>query len=413
MKSKLLQVTKLLHLLYEWLCCSLCFSFFEVVLLKQDVHYFLLPITGAMFVYSYILREKAQHYLWLFVGHVALRLPMLLLPVSMETQWFYFLIPCYLFSASVKSTWKNKRKQMDELPWPSFLLCLIVYLVSGHLGVQGLRIYAYVTALILLFLYLALVYTDGMENYLDATSHVSGIPIRQILSVNTIMVGAIILRLTIGLVLGEVFDFRRVIALIGQAILAVVRVIAMVIGLFYHYISFWFRGGEAETSEHQQFDDGDVPSGIRSVGQTLEPVLYVGLICLGLFIAYKVLVRFVRFLMARRNISTDQVELVVVKKKKEEQRTHADERRRFLSRRQRARRCYKDCIERYRYDIALEQSKTGREIETELNEQSLADVRTSDMETRRETGHCCRRCAGYPAGRIGRVLTECGIKWIE
>ena len=65
---------------------------------------------------------------------------------------------------------------MDELPWPSFLLCLIVYLVSGHLGVQGLRIYAYVTALILLFLYLALVYTDGMENYLDATSHVSGIP---------------------------------------------------------------------------------------------------------------------------------------------------------------------------------------------------------------------------------------------
>ena len=97
MKSKLLQVTKLLHLLYEWLCCSLCFAFFEVVLLKQDVHYFLLPITGAMFVYSYILREKAQHYLWLFVGHVALRLPMLLLPVSMETQWFYFLIPCYLF----------------------------------------------------------------------------------------------------------------------------------------------------------------------------------------------------------------------------------------------------------------------------------------------------------------------------
>ena len=81
MKSKLLQVTKLLHLLYEWLCCSLCFAFFEVVLLKQDVHYFLLPITGAMFVYSYILREKAQHYLWLFVGHVALRLPMLLLPV--------------------------------------------------------------------------------------------------------------------------------------------------------------------------------------------------------------------------------------------------------------------------------------------------------------------------------------------
>lgn len=374
MKSKLLQITKLLHLLYEWLCCSLCFAFFEVVLLKQDVHYFLLPITGAMFVYSYILREKAGHYVWLFAGHVVLRLPMFLLPVSMETQWFYFLIPCYLLWASVKSTWQNKRKQMDELPWPSFLLCLIVYLVSDYLSVIGLHIYAYVTALCLLFLYLALVYTDGMENYLDATSHVSGIPIRQILSVNTIMVGAIILCLTLGLVLGEVFDFRRVIALIGQAILAVVRVIAMVIGLFYYYISFWFRSGEAEASEHQEFDDGGVPAGIRSIGQTLEPVLYVGLICLGVFIAYKLLVRFVRFLMSRRNLSTDQVELVVVKRKKEEQRTRAEEKQRFLSRRQRARRCYKDCIERYRYDIALDQSKTGREIEKELSEQSLADV---------------------------------------
>ena len=374
MKSKLLQITKLLHLLYEWLCCSLCFAFFEVVLLKQDVHYFLLPITGAMFVYSYILREKAGHYVWLFAGHVVLRLPMFLLPLSMETQWFYFLIPCYLLGASVKSTWQNKRKQMDELPWPSFLLCLIVYLVSDYLSVRGLHIYAYVTALCLLFLYLALVYTDGMENYLDATSHVSGIPIRQILSVNTIMVGAIILCLTLGLVLGEVFDFRRVIALIGQAILAVVRVIAMVIGLFYHYISFWFRSGEAEASEHQEFGDGGVPAGIRSIGQTLEPVLYVGLICLGVFIAYKLMVWFVRFLMSRRNLSTDQVELVVVKRKKEEQRTRAEEKQRFLSRRQRARRCYKDCIERYRYDIALDQSKTGREIEKELSEQSLADV---------------------------------------
>lgn len=374
MRSRLLQVTKLLHLSYEWLCCSLCFAFFEVGLLKQNVHYFLLPITGAMFVYSYILREKAQHYVWLFVGHVILRLPMFLLPVSMETQWFYFLIPCYLLSASVKSTWKNKVKQADDLPWPSFLLCLIVYLVSGHLGEHGLRIYAYVTALILLFLYLAQLYTDGMENYLDATSHVSGIPIRQILSVNTIMVGAIILCLTLGLVLGEVFDFRRVIVLIGQAILAVVRVFAMLVGIFFHFVSFWFRSGETETDEHQQFDDGDVPTQLRSVGQTLEPVLYVGLICLGLFITYKVLVRFVRFLMSRRNISTDQVELVVVKKKKAEQRTRTGEKQRLLSRRQRARRCYKDCIERYRYDIALEQSKTGREIEAELSEQSLADV---------------------------------------
>ena len=82
MKYKLLQITTLLHLLYEWTCCSLAFAFVEVVFTKQAPHFYLIPVTGVWFVISYILRAKAGNYLVLLVGHLLMRLPIYLLPTA-------------------------------------------------------------------------------------------------------------------------------------------------------------------------------------------------------------------------------------------------------------------------------------------------------------------------------------------
>ena len=45
-----------------------------------------------------------------------------------------------------------------------------------------------------------------------------------------------------------------------------------------------------------------------------------------------------------------------------------------MSRDWRARKYYKDYIERYRYDITLKQTETSREIQDELQRKDLADV---------------------------------------
>ena len=144
MKYKLLQITTLLHLLYEWTCCSLAFAFVEVVFTKQAPHFYLIPVTGVWFVISYILRAKAGNYLVLLVGHLLMRLPIYLLPISGELQWVYFIIPCYLFFASISGVRKKTNESgysgENELPWPSFLFCLAAYLVGGHLEQPGLQI---------------------------------------------------------------------------------------------------------------------------------------------------------------------------------------------------------------------------------------------------------------------------------
>lgn len=378
MKYKLLQITTLLHLLYEWTCCSLAFAFVEEVFTKQAPHFYLIPVTGVWFVVSYILRAKAGNYLVLLVGHLLMRLPIYLLPISRELQWVYFIIPCYLFFASISGVRKKTNESgysgENELPWPSFLFCLAAYLVGGHLEQPGLQIYAYITTLVLLLLYLAIVYTDGMEHYLDAACHVSKMPLRQILSVNTIMVGAIIIVLILGLGLGELLGFQKLVALVWDAMLAVIRIVAMIFGAIFEFIGRWFKNGDPGASDYDENADGNMPERMHSIGQMLMPVLYVCLIAIGIYLLYKILARLVRFLMTKRVISSDQIELVPAQKTDEEKKQRKKKDRLIMSRDWRARKYYKDYIERYRYDITLKQTETSREIQDELQRKDLADV---------------------------------------
>ena len=375
MRHRLHFLSLFCNMIYQITCVSILFMFFEVILIKQTPHLMLIPFTCVLFSVSYVMRKKASNRLVLLLVHVLLGASVFLLPYSMETRGTYCVLPCYLFFSSALSYAKPEYKRStDDIPWPSFLLCVVVYLVGSSLGETVLVTSAYFGALLLLFLYLALVYIDGIESYLTSTKHVSGIPIRQILSTNTIIVGAIVVCLILSLILGQVFDFKNILLLIGKAFLAVITVVGRLVGLFFEFVSHWFSGSEEQASEYQDFDDGDMPGQIRSIGETLEPVLYIGLACLLLFIVYKAVCAFVKWLMQKKRHAGDIVEAV---EKKKEKKTEQDKKkgfRLFLSAEDRARRYYKQCMERYRYDISLAPTKTGRELAQELMEQQLADV---------------------------------------
>ncbi len=375
MRSRLHFLSSLFNMLYETTCASIVFLFLEVILIKQSPHLMLIPYTAFMFAVSYLIRKKAPNRVLLLLVHVLLGISVFFLPLSMETKGLYCVIPGYLFLASANAYAKQDYKRStDDIPWPSFLLCVIVYLVGSYLKESQLVIIAYAGALLLLFLYLALIYIDGIESYLTSTKHVSGIPIRQILSTNTIVVGAIVICLILSLILGQVFDFKNILLLIGKAVLAVFTVIGRLIGLFFRFVSHWFSGAEEESTEYQEFDDGDVSEQIRSMGESLEPVLYIGLACVLLFVLYKAVCAFVKWLMQKRRYAGDIVETVEKKKEKTIKKEKSKRFRILLTTQERARQYYRRCMLRYQYDISLTQEKTGRELALELKQSELADV---------------------------------------
>lgn len=375
MRHRLYALSSLFHMLYQSICAGILFLFFEVILIKQEPHLLLLAFTCALFAASYLVREKMPNRLALLLAHAVLGASVFLLPLSMETKGLYCVIPCYLYvSSALTFTNHAYKRTTDDIPWPSFLLCVVVYLVGGYLGEVRLVTISYVGALLLLFLYLALIYIDGIESYLTSTKHVSGIPIRQILSTNTIIVGVIIACLILSLILGQIFDFKNILLLVGKAFLAVFTVIGRLVGLFFRFVSGWFSGSEEQTSEQQDFGDGDAAAQAGSMGEALEPVLYIGLACLLLFLLYKLVGMLVKWLLQKRSFAGDIVEAV---EKKKEKRTEREKRRKFrlfLTAEERARYCYKQCMERYRYAVSLAPTKTGRELALELKQQELADV---------------------------------------
>lgn len=374
MKHKLSIVQQILHMLYEICCCSLLFAFIEVIFIKQEPHLFLLAVTAACFGYSYLLRSVVTQNWILLLTHLLPGFGVFALPISKETQVLYCIEIVYLFFVAVKYNRNQQKNAALDIPWPSFLLCFLVYLVSDYLHNSVLHTLSYVIALVLLLLYLALIYAEGIEQYLNTTRTVADVPLRQILSVNTIMVGAIIFCLAVGLVAGELFDLKKILGMGLEALLAIVRVIAKLIGMFFHVVSFWFRGGEAETSVHPEFEEEGVSEVVSSAGEMLEPLLYIGLGCLLVFLLYKGIGRLVHFLMRRRIRTQDTVEVISIKKEKTQKKDGKRTAGFSFSRRERARRYYKDCIERYRYEIDLKQTKTSTEIAGELSEKALADV---------------------------------------
>lgn len=375
MKHKLYVLSLVLNMLYKVTCASILFMLFEVVLFNQNPHLLLIPVTCLLFSLSYIARCFAPNRLTILLVHILLGGLAFLLPYSTEIRVSYIAIPVYLFITSAKMFSKHEyTRSTDDIPWPSFLLCLVVYLVAGKIEQHMLMSAAYISALVLLFLYLALVYVDGIENYLRSAGNVSGIPLRRILSTNTIIVGAIVLCLVISLILGEIFDFKNILLLIQKAIMAIVYVVVWLWGMFLELVGRWFMNDSPSGMEKHEPEDGGEIQTIHSIGDVLDPILYAILAIAVLFVLYKLICVLVKWLMQKRARYGDIVETVDKSGEKRARKEAGKKRHLFLSPEERARRYYKQCIERYRYDVMLSSSRTGRELAAEIKNQTLADV---------------------------------------
>ena len=375
MKHKLYVISTILNMLYQTTCASVIFLFFEVVLFGQTPDFLFIPITCVLFFVSYLLRNYAPNRLTILIIHILLGVFVLILPYETEIKVAYLAIPFYLFITTSKTFMRNEYKRStDDVPWPSFLLFVVVYLVGNKLGQPQLMMIAYVGALALLFLYLALVYVDGIENYLRSAGNVSGIPLRQILSTNSIIVGAIVICLVISLILGEIFDFKNILLLVKKALLAFLYLIVQVWGMFLELVGRWFMKDGASGLDYREPEDGGQGQTIHSIGDILDPILYMILACAVLFVVYKAVCAFVKWLMQKRIRYGDIVEKVEKSDGKRATKDTRSKRHLFLTSEERARRYYKQCILRYRYEISLSSSKTGRELANEIKAQNLANV---------------------------------------
>lgn len=377
MKSRIEFLRHAMQLMYDWAIFSLVILFGEICIATEKPSYWFVAVLFFLLVASYLIRKFSAKYLYMFFLHLVLVVVVLLLPFTMACRAMLVLEVLFLLENSYSYGYrKGTLKSMEDAPWPSFVICFLIYFVGGVYSHSAtLTIASYLVGIIMLILYLVMIYLEGLQDYLRSTRDVSGVPIKNIIGTNTIMVGAILSCLGLALILGRIFDFGSIFKILGSGIIAVLKLFAMVLSTWFGFVAALLKSGGANPAPPTGMGDVETVGQLHRVGQALEVLLELAVAVAGVFILYKLGERYIKRLLVKRNFADDTIEVAEsIKEKKQERVVKTFFHSLRLSPEEKARKLYKQRIERHKYDIRLLQDKTCREIREELKMKDLDDV---------------------------------------
>ena len=396
MKHRIELLRRLVRMLDESALACLVLYFSGIIVAKEMPTVSLIATVIVCFVLSRLIRERMS-YGWIVFLHIAMTVICALIPGTLFSRimpgliiLFYMLPSSYAYASRGATL-----KPVDEAPWPLFMMCVAADIYGYAVKSDVLMRVSYIVLLILLTDYLLCLYLDGTSGYIRSTKDVNGLPIRKMLQVNAFLIGGIILVIAIFIFLTRNVDFSEQLKTLLSAVVLVLKSIASALLTFVILIILFF-GRLADTSGLETMRDNLVTSEDMAKASGLWDVI-IGLLFFVIvgFILFKVLSVLLKFFTKKRRPATDIVEVV---EKNTDTEVEVVDRKESpfvrLSKKERARRIYRERILRYRNHIRLAPNKTCRDIEEELFEQELDDVgpltdlyekvRYGDLEVTRE-----------------------------
>lgn len=363
MKSKVKKLRVILSLLYDSIFASLIVCFLEVLFIKEAPDLFLIPVCVALFLLSYIFRELAPGNLSMILSHGVLLGLIYVLPFALNIRVLLTGVGGYLIvSACFYIKRGYKAAPIIDLPWPSFLIAIFIYLCSIWVKDDVLKLLAYVIPIGMLILYYFITYLEGIASYLDATNDVSGIPLKKIIQSNSTLVFAIIAILLGGLLLGRLLIRYDIANEVGRFVLKVIYQVVYAVMYVYFY---FLRLLKIDSVSYQMPEVTAFSAAGNGEGfSLLNSLIYLAFLLFTGWFLLKLLRRLVRFLLKKRQPKTDQVETLLpgridtVKKEKKQGRGKEP-----MTLNHRLRRLYKQKILRYKNRDLLGADKSCHDIE--------------------------------------------------
>ncbi len=375
-KRRIELIRRILRLFQDFLGVNLLIALLLAALTNEHPLVVIPAVLSVLFLFSAAVRERVVRNLWILVWHLVPVPILLLLPLSWPLRLMFLaaVLGQMLPRSIAYSTFGGRLMPMDGTPWPMFLLTLIGYIGGSKLPEPALVSWSYITLFLGLFSYLILVYVEGISGYMDATKDVAGLPLKNILSVNSYIVGMILLILLLISVLTGFFHVEEALHVIARAGIAVLRVI----GYFFKY-AFIILQMLTSTTKHRP---EEAVQETENVKEEIKHALASGEIFIKLFLLGIIIWIMVKtggrilkwFIMRRRRDTSYVIEYSATPR--EGRRERAKKRGIFRGgdNREKARRAYRDRIRRHSSYFPLRNSMTCGEIRDELLEKELDDV---------------------------------------
>lgn len=375
MKSRIEFFGKLSRIMFEMLFVMLLTIFFENVLLKQEPGWVNRALLVVLYMISFVVRNVAKIRVVALIAHVILGIAMFVLPIDNVSRWMFVVILWYLMSSSMKYIGlREKLKPLEDPPWPSFFIIIVLYLFGlynkGYIFVK----FTYIYSLLMMITYYFMTYFDGLRAYIKSTNEVEEKHLKRVISRNNIIVFWIVVLLVAGMVIGCILDYSKietVLKTVGTELLRLVMSVFMIFALLFDNVV-------KESSNGANAFDADAINSMKGHAKTAldSSVIFLYIACgIIAIIVIKNLLKFaIKLLFSRNKYQDDIVEEAdsisyaveeTPKKKKIFKR---------LSNEEKLRKKYKVYIEGYKYDIRLSNSRTCRDIADEIKTCDLGDV---------------------------------------
>ena len=295
----------------------LIYLFFYVVLLTNMVlGLFAQPVLGikwtlyilGVMIISFILREVFSRGIFLFIVHLGISLLTFLIAENMYLKVILVLVIMSLAMEGVLYMRSNYTlKRFFEAPWPCFLVGMATIGLGTYFDNKPLVHIGYIFPIIIIMVFLVAMYLEGLESYIHKTKHVSGAPLKQIASVNSLIITAIMVITLTALILGNALHFDRALKdlLFALALTAkfVILIIINILKLILTLLGLSLPGNMTGSNVYyKDITDASLLSKI------IHFILTALIILLVVFLLYKVFSWLIRLLLMRNMRDDDLVE---------------------------------------------------------------------------------------------------------
>ena len=377
MKTKIEAARKLVRLLYYYLLVAF-FATFALYLLKQGSlsaeNYLIL---AAVMSISWLMREKTGNNIILFFTHVAMIAGVIYIEKTTAEKTVIAVTVFVIMIFAMRYNRSGGRlRRLDEIPWPMFLAGMVMYAFGLYMNNKEMLFTAYLIPVMLFITYLIVIYLDGVYDYFDRTKDVNDLPVRRMMSVNSIIVAGIIVITLISIAISYIFKLDILMRGFFKGLLTVLRLFMLCIKFIYTLLMSALSGGSVKNQAAKSREEVKQLVEDNSFADSMTTIVVIAIIILAAVFVYYLVRRIVRFIIAKRRMPSDIVEQIVEipHDQKEKRKGFVTVMKERMSLDERARRVYRDTVLKTGRPYVPEEYDTTLDIRDKISENSVYDL---------------------------------------
>ncbi len=359
------RVMRYLRLIYEFLFIVLIIDFGICLSGADKMRLKSLVVLGGILIISYIARDYLTHAISLFIVHAILGL---LTYLFLGDLYMSIILCIAIFGIFLDASVYMKRgyvlKRTFDAPWDVFVVGLAVSILATYKHDTELQTIGYVSAVIMVVIYLINLYLEGLLNYMILNRRVVGIPMNQMVSVNSFIVTTVILIVIVTIILADLLGFPKLVGGFVIAMLSILRIVFLLLGVLIGLVAALFGYNKMRPQE-QLSRAIDIAEEESIVSRVFYFILVAAFLALMAYILIRICIHIIKWLISRQDKNFETIENLKPKKKKRITRTpiEREEGPGVLSNEQRARRIYRKKVLTFRRFFLPDRCDTAKDIE--------------------------------------------------